>query len=233
LKSIFSANTISSYGALRMESENGIVNGSVFTDNKADKYRNIYADTNKLDIANSVFDALNVDFTVHDIDYGQNETIEGTIDIGVNFKFAVNFAIDSKIYSVNVTDNKFTVNAGILKGGDYNAVLTAEDDNSNTFVFDKITKIFTVDRIDPGLSVSIADITEGENLTVNVTINKTASGRVTYELNGKVYSKDDLENLTMKHGNYMIVAMYRGDKNFLPADVVCLFFCRHQYLFVF
>ena len=38
--------------------------------------------------------------------------------------------------------------------------------------FDKITKMFTVNRIDPGLNVSIADITQGEKLKVNLTINK-------------------------------------------------------------
>ena len=222
LESIFSDNTITSSGgaALFIRTENATVNGCIFLNNKAQEDRNIYSIANDFNISNTTFDALNVDFTVHDIDYGQNEIIEGTIDIGVNFKFTVNFAIGSKIYSVNVTDKKFTLNPGILNGGDYNAVLTAKDDNSNTFVFDKITKIFTVDRIDPGLSVSIADITVGENLTVNVTINKTASGRVTYELDGKVYSKAELENLTLDNGNYMIVAMYRGDKNFLPVDVI-------------
>ena len=246
LESTFSDNTISENGALNIASGNAIVNGSVFTNNKASNYRNLYSDSSNVNITNSVFDAINVDFTVRDVDYGQNETINGTIDIGVNFEFAVNFAINSKIYSVNVTDNKFTLNAGMLKGGDYNAVLTPNGDNSNTFVFDKITKIFTVNRIDPGLIVSIPNITQGENLTVNatlinmfetinrtvlvvindtynytknVTINKSSTVKIVYELNGNRYTKAQLENLTLGHGNYLISAIYRGDDNYLPATV--------------
>ena len=218
--STFSDNTLLGNGALYIYSDvNATVNGCVFTNNKADNYRNIYSNS-AVSISNSVFDALNVDFTVYDIDYGQTETIEGTIDIGTNLNLPVNLDINSKTYSVNVTDNKFTYNAGILNGGDYKVVLNPKDANSNTFVFDKITKMFTVNRIDPGLSISIADITQGEKLKVNTTISKNASANVVYELDGKIYSKKDLENLTLAPGDYLVVAMYRGDKNFLSANAM-------------
>ncbi|WP_407379562.1 Ig-like domain repeat protein [Methanobrevibacter sp.] len=218
LESTFSDNTILGNGALYIASGvNAIVNGSVFANNKGTGYRNIFSDS-PVDVSNSVFDALNVDFTVHDIDYGQNETIEGTIDIGTNLIFTVNLDINSNSYSVNVTDNKFTYNAGILNGGDYTVVLNPKDANSNTFVFDKITKVFTVSRIDPGLSVSIDDITQGEKLNVTSTIAKNAKGNVVYELNGNVYSKAQLENLTLNPGNYLVTAVYRGDKNYIPAS---------------
>ena len=246
LESVFSANTLSGNGSLSIGSSvNAIVNGSVFVNNNADKFRNIYTQTSNLNITNSVFDALNVDFTVHDRDYGQNETIEGSIDIGTNFNFTVNLDINSNSYSVNVTDSKFTYNAGILNGGDYNVVLNAKDNNSNEFVFDKITKIFTVNRIDPGLSVSIeSDISFGEKLKVNttlsnmfetvnrtainnitgekfnITINKSATVRIVYGLDGNVYNKTQLENLTLNPGNYLVTAMYGGDKNYLPATVM-------------
>ena len=219
LESVFSANTLSGNGALYIRSSvNATINGSVFTGNKADEYRNIYAQTSNLNITNSVFDAINVDFTVHDVDYGQTETIEGTVDIGVNFQFTVNLDINSNTYSVNVTGGKFTCNAGILNGGDYTVVLNPKDNNSNTFVFDKITKMFTVNRINPGLSVSIEDITQGEKLNVTSAIAKNAKGNVVYELNGNVYSKAQLENLTLNPGNYLVTAVYRGDKNYLPAS---------------
>ena len=218
LESTFSDNTISENGALNIASGNAIVNGSIFTNNKANNYRNIYNDSSNVNITNSVFDALNVDFTVHDIDYGQNEKIEGTIDTGTNCKFTVYLDINGKSYPVNVTGDEFTCNAGILNGGDYTVTLNAKDNNSNTFVFDKVTKIFTVSRVDPGLNVSIDDITQGEKLKVNSTIAKNAKGNVVYELNGKVYSKDQLENLTLNSGNYLVTAIYRGDKNYLPVS---------------
>ena len=220
LESTFSDNTLSDYGALNIQSGNAIVNGSIFTNNKANNYRNIYMESSNVNITNSVFDALNVNYIVHDIDYGQTETIEGTIDIGTNLNLPVNLDINSNIYSVNVTDNKFTCNPGILNAGDYAVVLNEKDPNSNTYVFDKITKIFTVSRIDPGLSISIADITQGEKLKVNLTISKKASANVVYELDGKTYTKKELENLTLAPGNYLVTAMYRGDKNHLSATAV-------------
>ena len=217
LESTFSKNTLSGHGALNIASVmNASVNGSTFTNNKADKYRNIYAVCD-VNISNSVFDALNVDYSVYDIDYGQIETIEGSIDIGTNLNFTVNLDINSNIYSVNVTDNNFTYNSGILNGGDYDVVLNAKDNKSNTYLFDKITKIFTVNRINPGLNISIADITLGEKLKVNLTINKKTTANVVYGLNGNMYTKSQLENLTLNHGNYLVTAMYRGDKNFLSA----------------
>ena len=220
LESTFSDNTISENGALNIASGNAIVNGSIFTNNKANNYRNIYSNSSNVNITNSVFDALNVNYTVYDIDYGQTETIEGTIDIGTNFNLPVNLDINSNTYSVNVTDNRFTYNAGILNAGDYAVVLNEKDPNSNTYVFDKITKIFTVSRVDPGLNISIADITQGEKLKVNLTISKKTSANVVYELDGKTYTKKELENLTLAPGNYLVTAMYRGDKNHLSATAV-------------
>ena len=220
LESIFSENTLSDNGALNIASGNASVNGCTFANNKASRYRNIYSASSNVNITNSVFDALNVDYSVYDIDYGVIETIEGSIDIGTNLKFAVNLDINNKVYSVDVTDNGFTYNSGILNGGDYNVVLNPKDNNSNTFVFDKMTKIFTVNRIDPGLDVSIANITQGEKLKVNSTISKKATANVVYELNGNMYTKDQLENLTLGHGNYLVAAMYRGDKNYLPSTVM-------------
>ncbi|MBR6024914.1 MAG: Ig-like domain repeat protein [Methanobrevibacter sp.] len=223
IDSIFAGNTLSDNNALCIAADvNAVtVNGCVFSDNKADNYRNIYSYSScSVNIANTTFDAINVDFTVRDIDYDENETINGTIDIGTNLNFTANLDINSKIYSVNVSDNKFTLNAGILNGGDYTVVLNPNGDNSNTYVFNKITKIFTVNRIDPGLSVSIEYITEGEKLNVTSTIAKKAKGNVVYELNGVVYSKAQLENLTLNHGNYLVTAVYRGDKNYLPATEI-------------
>ena len=220
LESTFSTNTLSADGALNIASEmNASVKGSMFTNNNADKYRNIYS-VCALNISNSVFDALDVDYSVYDIDYGQTETIEGSIDIGTNLDFTVNLEINSNVYSVNVTDNKFTYNSGVLNGGDYNVVLIAKDNNLNTYLFDKITRIFTVNRIDPGLSISIEDITQGEKLKINLTIGKNVKAHVVYELNGTLYNKNQLENLTLKHGNYLVIAKYLGDINYLPATAM-------------
>ena len=216
LGSTFTANTLSGNGALNIQSNvSATVDGCVFTDNNADSYRNIYSVSSDVKITNTVFDAINVDFTVNDIDYGQNETIEGTIDIGTNLNFTVNLKVDSKTYSVNVTDNKFTHKLTRPSAGDHTVVLNTEDSNSNSYIFDKITKIFTVNQIEQLLNVTIKDINYGEKLNVTIIANKP--NNVVFELNGKTYTNETLQNLTLAAGDYLIVAKSSGDKNYLPA----------------
>lgn len=216
LGSTFTANTLSGNGALNIQSNvSATVDGCVFTDNNADSYRNIYSVSSDVKITNTVFDAINVDFTVNDIDYGQNETIEGTIDIGTNLNFTVNLKVDSKTYSVNVTDNKFTHKLTRPSAGDHTVVLNTEDSNSNSYIFDKITKIFTVNQIEQLLNVTIKDINYGEKLNVTIIANKP--NNVVFELNGKTYTNETLQNLILAAGDYLIVAKSSGDKNYLPA----------------
>ncbi|MEE1336394.1 Ig-like domain repeat protein [Methanobrevibacter sp.] len=216
LGSTFSSNTLSGNGALNIQANvSATVDGCMFTGNKADNYRNIYSVSTDVNITNTVFDAINVDLTVQDIDYGLNETIEGTIDIGTNLNFTANLEIKGKIYSVNVTDNKFTHNLKRPSAGDYTVILDTTDSNLNSFIFNKITKIFTVNRVEQVLKVIIDDITYGEKLNVTVFGNRTS--HVVFELNGKTYTNETLQNLTLAAGDYLIVAKSSGDKNYLPA----------------
>ena len=216
LESTFTANTLSENGAIYITSKmNATVDNCVFSDNNAGSYRNIYSDNPNVKITNTVFDAMNVDFSVYDIDYGQNETIKGTIDIGTNLNFTANLVINGKTYSVNVTDNKFTHNVKRPSAGDHTVVLNAEDSNSNSYIFDKITKIFTVNQIEQLLNVTIKDINYGEKLNVTILANKP--NNVVFELNGKTYTNETLQNLTLAADDYVIVAKSSGDKNYLPA----------------
>ena len=216
--STFSANTLSGSGALDIRTRDVTVDDCLFAENKADEYRNIYSVNPNVKITNSVFDAK-VDCNVSDIDYGQTEIINGTIDIGTNFGFTVNININNKVYPVNVTNNKFTYTLSNLTGGEYEVVLNPEDDNSNTFVFDKITKTFDVNRIDPGLKVTISNITQGEKLEVNAELINNATDKILYQLNGKWYDEAQLENLTLNHGNYFVTAAYSGNKNYYPVGI--------------
>ena len=216
--STFSANTLSDYGALYTDTKDVTVDDCLFAENKGDKYRNIYSKSYPK-ITNTIFDAINVDYAVSDIDYGQTEIINGTIDIGTNFDFNVNININNKVRSVYVTNNKFTYTLSNLTGGDYDVVLTAQDRDSNTFVFNQITKTFTVNRIDPGLKVTISNITQGEKLEVNAELVNNATDKILYQLDGKWYNKTQLENLTLTHGNYLVAAAYSGNKNYYPVGI--------------
>jgi len=219
-ESTVSANTIKGNGAIYIASMTDTsVDGCVFADNKADNYRNIYSVIADLNITNSVFDAVNVDYNVSDIDYGQTEIINGTIDIGTNFGFTVNININNKVYPVKVTNNKFAYTLSNLTGGNYDVVLNTQDDDSNTFVFNQITKTFTVNRINPGLKVTISNITQGEKLEVNAELVNNATDKILYQLNGKWYDKAQLENLTLTHGNYLVAAAYSGNKNYYPVGI--------------
>ncbi len=216
--STFSANTLSGSGALDIRTRDVTVDDCLFAENKADNYRNIYS-TSYPKITNTIFDAINVDYAVSDIDYGQTEIINGTIDIGTNFDFNINININNKVSSVYVTNNKFTYTLSNLTGGDYDVVLTAQDRDSNTFVFNQITKTFTVNRIDPGLKVTISNITQGEKLEINATLINNATDKILYQLDGKWYNKAQLENLTLTHGNYLVAASYGGNKNYYPVGI--------------
>ena len=219
-ESTFSANTIKDKGAIYIAAmTDTTVDGCVFTGNKADNYRNIYRVIADLNIINSVFDVANFDYAVSDIDYGQTEIINGTIDIGTNFGFTVNLNINNKVYPVKVTNNNFTYTLSNLTGGDYDVVLNAQNRDSNTFVFNQITKTFTVNRIDPGLKVTISNITQGEKLEVNATLINNATDKILYQLDGKWYNKTQLENLTLTHGNYLVAASYGGNKNYYPVGI--------------
>ena len=213
--STFSANTVSGNGTLYTTSNDVTIDDCAFTGNKADNYRNIYSVNQNPKITNTTFDAMNVDFTVYDIDYGENETIEGTIDVGTNIDFTIRLNIDSKTYDALVSDNKFTYTLNRPSGGDYTVTVNAQDSNSNTYIFNKVTKTFTVNRVDPKIKVTIPDIVQGENLNVTIFGNRT--NHVVYTLNGKSYTKDELENLTLTHGDYLIMATFDGDRNYLPA----------------
>ena len=215
--STFSANTVSGNGTLYTTSNDVTIDDCLFTGNKADNYRNIYSVSTDVKITNNVFDAINVDYSVYDIDYAENETIEGTIDIGTNLNFTVNLKINSKTYSVNVTDNKFAYNLIRPSGGDYTVILDSADSNSNSFVFDQITRTFTVNRVDPNLKVIIPDINHGEKLNVTLFGNRT--NHVVFELNGKSYTNETLQDLTLAPGDYLIIATFAGDMNYLPATV--------------
>ena len=216
--STFSANTLSGNGTLYLITKDVTVDDCLFAENKANNYRNIYS-TSYPKISNTIFDAINVDYAVSDIDYGQTEIINGTIDIGTNFDFNINININNKVSSVYVTNNKFTYTLSNLTGGDYDVVLTAQDRDSNTFVFNQITKTFTVNRIDPGLKVTISNITQGEKLEVNATLINNATDKILYQLDGKWYNKTQLENLTLTHGNYLVAASYGGNKNYYPVGI--------------
>jgi len=227
--STFSANTLSGEGALKIKRKDATIDDCLFVENKADHYRNIYSESYPK-ISNTTFDAINVDFTVYDINYGESEKINGTIDIGTNFDFNAELEIGGKTYSIFVMNNNFTYNTGIINGGEHNVVLNGKDRDSNTYIFDKITKVLTVNRVDPGLNVTIANITQGEKLEITVnltkitnsTIRDNAINQILYFLNGdlnKTYNKTQMENITLTSGNYVVAVAYPGNKNYYPVAI--------------
>ena len=82
---------------------------------------------------------------------------------------------------------------------------------------DGITEIFRVNRNSMEFNVSVDNITYGETLKVVEISPSTASGRISYQLNGKGYTKDELESLKLDAGKYTLVATYNNE-DYAPSS---------------
>ena len=147
-----------------------------------------------------------------------NNTGENTVDPGVNIYTLANLTVAGENVTAEVKDNKFTYNAGVLNHGKHTAVLNnIVDMNNNTYLMDSISITFKVNRIGIELNVSVDNITYGETLKVVETLPSTASGRISYQLNGKEYTKDELESLKLGAGKYTLVATYNNE-DYAPSS---------------
>ena len=54
-------------------------------------------------------------------------------------------------------------------------------------------------------------------LTILPMLKPTASGRISYQLNGKEYTKDELESLKLDAGKYTLVATYNNE-DYAPSS---------------
>ncbi|MBR3139353.1 MAG: hypothetical protein IKF11_00605, partial [Methanobrevibacter sp.] len=193
-----------------------LIEECIFINNTGEN-RHIYS--NGFTVAHdTVFEVSDANLKASTVSYGNDSIIKGTADPGVNIYTLVNLTVDGENVTAEVKDNKFTYNTGVLNHGKHTAVLNnIVDMNNNTYLMDSISITFKVNRIGIELNVSVDNITYGETLKVVETLPSTASGRISYQLNGKEYTKDELESLKLDAGKYTLVATYNNE-DYAPSS---------------
>ncbi|MBQ8018707.1 MAG: hypothetical protein IJ258_11520, partial [Methanobrevibacter sp.] len=182
----------------------------VFANNTGEN-RNIYSNGFTV-VHDSIFDVKDVKLNAPSVQYGKSSTITGTADFGTNLYAVANLTVAGENNIVEIKNNSFTYDAGILDHGKYSAVLNSiGDSNNNTYLMDSITEIFRVNRDSIEINVSVDNITYGETLKVIESLPSTAVGALDYQLNGKYYTKDEIESLKLDAGKYTLVAIYDHD----------------------
>ena len=168
----------------------------------------------------------NLKISVDNIDKGEkaiakitaNDTLNGYMDVQLNSSEEVyTVKVTNGVGNVTITEN--------LAPGKYHA--TVRFDGDNIFKASENSTEFTV-REEPNLSVSIADITQGEEAVVQVTANKDFTNKyVVVKLNnsenehpvkvvggyGKTIITDDLAP-----GNYTATVSYGGDDTYMAGE---------------
>ena len=146
-----------------------------------------------------------------------NSTLNGFMDVQLNSSETVyTVKVTNGVGNVTITEN--------LAPGKYHA--TVRFDGDNIFKASENGTDFTV-KEEPNLSISVADVTQGEEAIVEVTANETFTNYVVVKLNnsddehplkvvggyGKVVITDDLAP-----GNYTATVSYGGDDTFMAGE---------------
>ena len=163
-------------------------------------------------VHDSIFDVKDAKLNAPTVQYGESSIISGTADIGTNVYAAANLTVAGSNVIAEIKNNAFSYNAGILDHGKYYAVLNSiVDNNNNTYLMDSITEIFRVNNRGFELNVSVDNITYGETLNIVEKLPSNATGAIDYQLNGKYYTKDEIESLKLDAGKYTLVAIYNHE----------------------
>ena len=194
-----------------------VTEGSIFTGNTAKSLtisgKNVVAtDNNVLGTVTIAAAAKNTTF--------QNNAVKGLVTVNSNDNLisgnmiaaASEYAVDLKSTSNNnVTDNILYANE--LVGDD--AVNFAEDKNNT---------VKNNYPIDPVLVVEAADITVGENATINISFKEIVDGTVEVIVDGKKYSveitegKGQLIVADLEANKYTVSASYDGDLIYMATE---------------
>ena len=156
-------------------------------------------------VHDSVLDVKDVKLNALSVQYGENSIINGTLDLGTNLYATANLTVAGENVMVEIKNNTFTYKTDILGHGKYYAVLNSISDTSdNTYLMDSITTIFRVNRVGFDLNISVDNITYGETIKVVEGLPSNVTGALNYQLNGRIYTKEELETLKLDAGNILL-----------------------------
>ena len=156
---------------------------------------------------------------VGNITYGNNATIVVNVNPGATGK--VNITVNGKSELVDIVNGRATLIVSGLAAGNY--TVSVKYDGDGKFNGDNVSAEFTVSAIDPGMNVVVSNITYGNNVTVTVTVNDKATGKVNITVNGVDYEVDIVDGRAVytvvnpTAGKYTVTVSYNGDGNFTAA----------------
>ena len=193
------------------------------------KEDNYYTEISRYEVMEFKSNDPELNVNVDDIYYHENATVNVKID--VNATGNVTIYLDGIEQSVeNITGGVAVLNISGLKVGNYN--VTVYYPGNSEFINSTVSTTFNVLKINSTIVVSTADVSEGAQIPVNVTVGPyddlTGNVYVTIEgvygtaltVNGREL-KAVVRNLA--DGKYNISAYYAGDNNYYASSNVTNF----------
>ena len=150
---------------------------------------------------------------------------KATVNVTVNAEATgtVTITIDGKDYVIGIVDGKATLMVSDLAVGNYTATVKYAGDVN--FIGDNATANFTIEAVDPTLNVVVGNITYGNTVTIVVTLNSGAMGKVSIKVNGANHEVDIVNGRAilvlsgLGAGKYDVTVTYDGDAKFTNSTV--------------
>ena len=189
---ILTENEGTSLGAIYVHSfaNSFSIKDSIFADNTAPSYRNIYTHVVPATLSGNIFDSNETTIKVNDISYGEDEVINGTFDSGTNLAFntpTATITINGEETTASVpTRNTFTKTVEKPNAGTYTATLNKiVDSDNNKILVDNVAGVYNVAKAAADVKVENVEVTYPQ--TASVTVTSNVSGTYTIRVGNKDY----------------------------------------------
>ena len=135
--------------------------------------------------------------------------------------------IDGEDYAGEIVDGKVQINNVDLSGVEEISVTYSGDNNYASFKYTEAEINASTEPIipvDPDLSVSVSNITVGENAVINVIINENITSGVVVNINGENHTvtlTNGIGNVSvsnLSNGTYEVKAMFKGNTYFTSSE---------------
>ena len=168
----------------------------------------------------------NLSINVADINVGEKATVEISADNEFTGYVDVSFHGDLMPHKVYVRYGyaKVTVDEDLI-AGNYTARVKFAGDNK--FTAGEASTTFSVNKVDPNLSIKVDNITQGQKAVVVVTANETVNGEANIKLNhsNAVYPINIVNGYAsftidddLAPGDYLATVSYYGDDTFTAGE---------------
>ena len=158
--------------------------------------------------------------SVSNISFGQKAKVSVRARSGLTGNVKVQLNSSSSIYSVHVIRGYGSAEIADLDVGNYTATFTYK--GNDAFKADETTAHFTVDSVDPKLSIKVDNIIHSDKAKIEVTAIESFNGHVNVQFNrfGRAcdldvvngYGCTEISDLTP--GNYTVTAIFEGSDRF-------------------